>query len=59
MLDDAKNLPNDPSELKELVVTLAAELKSRDMKIADLQNRLAGTTAIGSAPRLRAWINFS
>ena len=42
MLDDAQQLPDDPSELKELVTLLAAELKNRDLKIADLQHRLAG-----------------
>jgi len=42
MLDDAQKLPDDPSELKELVILLAAELKNRDLKIADLQHRLAG-----------------
>jgi transposase len=42
MLDDAQKLPDDPSELKELVTRLAAELKNRDLKIADLQHRLAG-----------------
>jgi len=42
MLDGAKNLPNDPSELKALVTLLASELKNRDLKIADLQHRLAG-----------------
>ena len=42
MLDDAQKLPDDPSELKELVTLLAAELKNRDLKIADLQHRLAG-----------------
>ncbi len=42
MLDDAKMLPDDPSELKELVTLLASELKNRDLKIADLQHRLAG-----------------
>ena len=42
MLDDAKTLPDDPSELKELVTLLASELKNRDLKIADLQHRLAG-----------------
>ena len=42
MLDDAKNLPDDPSELKDLVALLARELKNRDLKIADLQHQLAG-----------------
>ena len=42
MLDDAKNLPDDPSELKDLVTLLARELKNRDLKIADLQHQLAG-----------------
>jgi transposase len=42
MLDGAKNLPDDPSELKALVTLLASELKNRDLKIADLQHRLAG-----------------
>ena len=38
MLDDAKNLPDDPSELKDLVTLLARELKNRDLKIADLKH---------------------
>ena len=42
MLDDAKNLPDDPSELKDLVTLLARELKNRDLKIADLKHQLAG-----------------
>jgi transposase len=42
MLDDAKNLPDDPSELKDLVALLARELKNRDLKIADLRHQLAG-----------------
>lgn len=42
MLDDARTLPDDPSELKELVTLLTSELKNRDLKIADLQHRLAG-----------------
>jgi len=42
MLDDARKLPDDPSELKQLVTLLASELKNRDLKIADLQHRLAG-----------------
>ena len=42
MLDDAIQLPDDPAALKDLIAVLAAELKNRDMKIADLQNRLAG-----------------
>ena len=42
MLDDAKNLTDDPSELKGLVTFLARELKNRDLKIADLQHQLAG-----------------
>lgn len=42
MLDDARNLPDDPSDLKNLVTLLVGELKNRDQKIADLQHQLAG-----------------
>ncbi len=42
MLDDAKNLPNDPTALKGLVSSLASELKSRDILIEKLKHQLAG-----------------
>ena len=42
MLDDASPLPDDPRDLKELVVHLAEELKHRDLRIAKLEHELAG-----------------
>ncbi|NKB59571.1 MAG: IS66 family transposase [Alphaproteobacteria bacterium] len=42
MLDDAKDLPNDPAVLKGLVTSLASELKSRDILIEKLKHQLAG-----------------
>ncbi len=42
MLNDLKSPPDDPSELKGLVMLLATELKNRDLKIADLKHQLAG-----------------
>lgn len=42
MLDDLKSLPDDPSELKNIVTLLASELKNRDLKIADLNHQLSG-----------------
>ena len=42
MLDDAKDLPNDPAALKGLVVSLASELKFRDILIEKLKHQLAG-----------------
>lgn len=42
MLDDVKNLPRDPSVLKDLVVSLASELKSRDLLIEKLKHQLSG-----------------
>lgn len=42
MLDDAVPLPDDPSDLKELVARLAEELKHRDLRIAKLEHELAG-----------------
>lgn len=42
MLDSASNLPDDPRDLKDMVVRLAAELKARDVKIAKLEHQLAG-----------------
>jgi len=41
MLDDAA-LPDDPSELRKLVASLASELKSRDILIEKLRHQLAG-----------------
>jgi transposase len=35
-------VPNDPTKLKDLVGVLMSELKSRDIKITDLEQRLAG-----------------
>ncbi len=42
MLDDAKELPNDPAQLKGLVASLASELKFRDILIEKLKHQLAG-----------------
>ena len=42
MLDEAKNLPNDPAALKGLVASLASELKFRDILIEKLKHQLAG-----------------
>ncbi len=42
MLDDALKLPDDPSVLKNLVASLASELKSRDLLIEKLKHQLAG-----------------
>ena len=42
MLDDAKDLPNDPAALKGLVVSLASELKFHDILIEKLKHQLAG-----------------
>jgi transposase len=42
MLDDAQELPNDPAILKDLVASLASELKSRDLLIEKLKHQLAG-----------------
>jgi len=42
MLDDASKLPDDPADLKDLVIRLASELKNRDLKIAKLKHELAG-----------------
>ena len=42
MLEDAENLPNEPTALKGLVTSLASELKSRDILIEKLKHQLAG-----------------
>ena len=42
MLEDAQNLPNDAAALKDLVTTLASELKSRDILIEKLKHQLDG-----------------
>jgi transposase len=42
MLEDVKNLPHDPSLLKDMVVSLASELKSRDLLIEKLKHQLSG-----------------
>ncbi len=42
MLDDASKLPDDPADLKDLVIRLVSELKNRDLKIAKLKHELAG-----------------
>ena len=49
MLDDIKNLPDDPTALKALIASMAseltnrdAELKSRDVLIEKLKHQLAG-----------------
>jgi transposase len=42
MLDDVQTLPDDPSALKDLVVSLASELKYRDILIEKLKHQLVG-----------------
>ncbi len=42
MLSATQNLPDEPAELKQLVSTLASELKSRDILIEKLKHQLAG-----------------
>ena len=42
MLDNAKELPNDPAALKGLVVSLASEVKSQALFIEKLKHQLAG-----------------
>ena len=42
MLDDVKNLPDNPEALKDLIASLASELKSRDFVIEKLKHQLAG-----------------
>ncbi|MDA1325626.1 MAG: IS66 family transposase [Proteobacteria bacterium] len=42
MLDDVQKLPDDPSVLKDLVASLASELKVRDILIEKLKHQLAG-----------------
>ncbi len=42
MLSATQNLPDEPAELKQLVGTLASELKSRDILIEKLKHQLAG-----------------
>ena len=42
MLDDAKELPDDPAALKGLVVSLASEVKSQALFIEKLKHQLAG-----------------
>ena len=42
MLEDLQTLPDNPSRLKEMVTTLAGELKSRDILIEKLKHQLAG-----------------
>jgi len=42
MLEDAQNLPNDAAALKDLVTTLASELKSRDILIEKLKHQSDG-----------------
>jgi transposase len=42
MLDDTSTLPDNPSVLKDLVASLASELKSRDLVIEKLKHQLAG-----------------
>jgi transposase len=41
MLDDADTLPDDPDRLRDLVASLASELKSRDILIEKLRHQLA------------------
>ncbi len=42
MLNDPANLPDDPARLRDLVASLASELKSRDILIEKLRHQLAG-----------------
>jgi transposase len=42
MLDDVQTLPDDPSVLKDLVASLASELKVRDILIEKLRHQLVG-----------------
>jgi transposase len=42
MLDNAKNLPNEPAALKGLVTSLASEVKSQALLIEKLRHQLAG-----------------
>ncbi|MCP4320049.1 MAG: IS66 family transposase, partial [Hyphomicrobiales bacterium] len=42
MLNDLKSLPDDPSELKDLVTLLATEVKSQALFIEKLQHQLHG-----------------
>ncbi len=42
MLDEAKQLPDDPEILKGLVASLTSELKLRDLLIEKLKHQLAG-----------------
>ncbi len=42
MLDDAQELPNNPAILKNLVASLASELKFRDILIEKLKHQLVG-----------------
>ena len=42
MRDDAQELPNDPAILKNVVASLASELKFRDLLIEKLKHQLAG-----------------
>jgi hypothetical protein len=42
MLNDLEPLPDDPSQLREIVSVLAGELKSRDILIEKLKHQLAG-----------------
>lgn len=42
MLDDVKNLPDNPEALKDLIASMASELKSRDFVIEKLKHQLAG-----------------
>ena len=64
MLDDAKNLPDEPALLKGLIASMASELtsrdadlKSRDIRIEKPKHRKRMTTAqIAEAQRLaREW----
>jgi len=42
MLDNAKNLPNEPAALRGLVTSLASEVKSQALLIEKLRHQLAG-----------------
>ncbi len=42
MLDDAQTLPDDPSQLQEMVTILSGEVAARDLQIEKLKQQLAG-----------------
>jgi transposase len=54
MLDNAKNLPNEPAALKGLVTSLASEVKSQALLIEKLKHQLAGMRQHRFGPRSEA-----